>query len=245
MSNYVKATNFFSKDALLTGNPDKIIKGAEIDDEYNAVAVAIATKANTDSPGLTGTPTAPTALPGTTSTQIATTAFVGASQGTIASQDSDAVAITGGTITGITDLTVADGGTGASTHTANSVLIGEGTSAISSVAPSTSGNVLSSDGTNWVSAAPDPSLGVGQTWQNLSASRANDVTYTNVTGKPILVCVSFNSANGGGSVYVDGVLVIQGFGVVGYGAAGLTVIVPNGSTYYATGATDRNWAELR
>jgi hypothetical protein len=41
MSNYVKATNFFTKDALLTGNPSKIIKGAEIDDEYNAIATAI------------------------------------------------------------------------------------------------------------------------------------------------------------------------------------------------------------
>ena len=34
MANYVKATNFLTKDALLTGNPAKIIKGAEIDDEF-------------------------------------------------------------------------------------------------------------------------------------------------------------------------------------------------------------------
>jgi len=104
MSNYVKATNFFSKDALLTGNPSKIIKGSEIDDEYNAVAVAIATKANTDSPGLTGTPTAPTALPGTTSTQIASTAFVqnvAGNLGTMSTQNATTVAITGGTVSGV------------------------------------------------------------------------------------------------------------------------------------------------
>jgi len=50
-------------------------------------------------------------------------------------------------------LPVANGGTGAVTHTTNSVLIGEGTSAISSVAPGTSGNVLTSDGTDWASSA--------------------------------------------------------------------------------------------
>jgi hypothetical protein len=75
--------------------------------------------------------------------------------GTMAAQNSTTVAITGGTITGITDLTVADGGTGASTITANSVILGNGTSALSGnlVAPSTSGNVLTSNGTTWTSAA--------------------------------------------------------------------------------------------
>jgi hypothetical protein len=63
--------------------------------------------------------------------------------------NSDITALTGLT----TDLSVAQGGTGASTHTANSVLVGAGTSAITSVAPSTSGNVLTSNGTSWTSAA--------------------------------------------------------------------------------------------
>ena len=76
MSNYVKATNFYAKDALLSGNPDKIIKGAEIDDEYNAIATSIATKADLNNPTFTGTPTAPTAAAGNNTTQIATTAFV-------------------------------------------------------------------------------------------------------------------------------------------------------------------------
>jgi hypothetical protein len=73
----------------------------------------------------------------------------------MAAQNSTTVAITGGTITGITDLTVADGGTGASTITANSVILGNGTSALSGnlVAPSTSGNILTSNGTTWTSAA--------------------------------------------------------------------------------------------
>ena len=73
--------------------------------------------------------------------------------GTMASQNATAVAITGGTITGITDLAVADGGTGASTLSANAVLLGNGTSALQTVAPSTSGNILTSNGTTWTSAA--------------------------------------------------------------------------------------------
>ena len=76
MSNYVKATNFAVKDSLSTGNPAKIIKGTEIDTEYNAIASAISSKADTNSPTFTGTPAASTASAGTSTTQIATTAFV-------------------------------------------------------------------------------------------------------------------------------------------------------------------------
>jgi hypothetical protein len=76
MSNYVKATNFAVKDGLSTGNPAKIIKGTEIDTEYNAIASAISSKADLNSPTFTGTPAASTASAGTSTTQIATTAFV-------------------------------------------------------------------------------------------------------------------------------------------------------------------------
>ena len=51
-------------------------------------------------------------------------------------------------------LPVANGGTGATTLTANNVLLGNGTSALQAVAPGTNGNVLTSDGTTWTSAAP-------------------------------------------------------------------------------------------
>lgn len=75
MSNYTKATNFAIKDGLVTTDPAKIIKGTEIDNEYNAISSAISSKADVNSPALTGTPTAPTASAGTNTTQIATTAF--------------------------------------------------------------------------------------------------------------------------------------------------------------------------
>lgn len=60
MSNYTKTTNFTVKDSLASGNPAKIIKGSEIDDEFDAIQTAVATKADTASPTFTGTVTATT-----------------------------------------------------------------------------------------------------------------------------------------------------------------------------------------
>ena len=76
MSNYVKATNFATKDTLPTGDANKIVKGTELDNEFNAIAGAISSKSDIASPAFTGTPTAPTATFGSSTTQIATTAFV-------------------------------------------------------------------------------------------------------------------------------------------------------------------------
>lgn len=92
MSNYTKSTDFASKDSLPSGNSGKIVKGTEIDTEFNNIATAVATKADLASPTFTGTLTA-----GTASISSLTATMVG------------------GSISGITDLAVADGGTGAST----------------------------------------------------------------------------------------------------------------------------------
>ena len=98
MSSYTKSTDFASKDALLTGNPLKVVKGTEIDDEYNAIQTAINSKADTNSPALTGTPTAPTATVDTDSTQIATTAFVLDQIANDAHTEGDGIDITDGVI---------------------------------------------------------------------------------------------------------------------------------------------------
>lgn len=62
MTDYVKSTNFASKDSLASGNPLKIVKGTEIDTEFNNIATAVATKADLNSPTLVtpnlGTPSA-------------------------------------------------------------------------------------------------------------------------------------------------------------------------------------------
>lgn len=46
MSNYTKTTNFAAKDALSPGNANKVVKGTEIDTEFNNIATAVASKAN-------------------------------------------------------------------------------------------------------------------------------------------------------------------------------------------------------
>ena len=51
-------------------------------------------------------------------------------------------------------LGVDQGGTGLSNLTANNVILGNGTSAVQTVAPGTAGNVLTSNGTTWVSSTP-------------------------------------------------------------------------------------------
>ena len=82
MSNYVKSTNFATKDSLSSGDPLKIVKGTEINTEYDNIATAVATKADLASPTFTGTPTLPTGTIavtqtfGNSSTAISTTAFV-------------------------------------------------------------------------------------------------------------------------------------------------------------------------
>jgi hypothetical protein len=85
MSNYTKSTDFASKDSLASGNAAKIVKGTEIDTEFNNIATAIATKADLASPGFSGSPTAPTASSGDSSTKLATTAFVTGAVATAAS----------------------------------------------------------------------------------------------------------------------------------------------------------------
>ena len=69
--------------------------------------------------------------------------------------------VTGSGTTAITTtlatVGVAKGGTGLTTLTANNVILGNGTSTPSFVAPGASGNLLTSNGTTWQSSTPDAS----------------------------------------------------------------------------------------
>ena len=83
------------------------------------------------------------------------------------------------------------------------------------------------------------SIGIGQTWQDVKTQRQYNVTYTNTTGKPIIVSVAI----GGGvsSFFVDGVTVAM----TGSAWLAVSVIVPPNSTYRATRGSDSYWSELR
>jgi hypothetical protein len=173
---------------------------------------------------LTGNVTAPTQSSSDNSTKVATTAFVTtkvSTLGTMASQNASAVAITGGTITGITDLTVADGGTGASSITANSVILGNGTSTLSGnlVAPGTSGNVLKSNGTTWTSGSAITS---GTAVTTTSGTTA-DFTGIPSTAKRITVMFSQVSTNGTSPIIVQlGSGSVQTTGYFGFCVNGIT-----------------------
>ena len=99
-------------------------------------------------------------------------------------------------ITGVTP--VANGGTGASTLTANNVVVGNGTSAVGFVAPGTSGNVLTSNGSAWTSAAAAAfDSGTKMVFQQTSAPSGwtKETTHNNKAFR-----VVSGSASSGGSV---------------------------------------------
>src|SRR5262245_25615739 len=54
MSNYVKTVNFAVKDSLLHGDPAKVVKGSELDNEFNNLATMSATKADNSAAAITG-----------------------------------------------------------------------------------------------------------------------------------------------------------------------------------------------
>ena len=119
----------------------------------------------------------------------------------------DKVAITGGTITGITDITVADGGTGASSLTDNSVLTGTGTSPITAEGNLTfSGSTLAVTGniTATTTIAATTAITAGTTLGVTGASTLDGVTITdntistNASNSDFII-----SANGSGIVHVN------------------------------------------
>lgn len=85
-----------------------------------------------------------------------------------------------------TPITVAQGGTGASTLTANAVVIGNSAGIVISVSPGTNGNVLTSNGTNWSSTAAAAATGnvtIGNTTISLggTATTVGNLTLSNTT----------------------------------------------------------------
>jgi len=218
---------------------------------------ASATIPNTDITGL-----------GTMSTQAASAVAI--TGGTIAG-----ATITGGSITGITDLAIADGGTGASTGAgavsnfgitatiAQLNFVAGVTSAIQTqldakaplASPALTGTPTAptaAAGTNTTQVATTAfvagaAIGIGQTWQDVTASRAVSTSYQNTTGRPILVNIVLNGSSTTRfiEVSVDNSTWIK----VGSDSGSTTpnsFIVPINYYYRVNGTTSISaWAELR
>jgi len=166
--------------------------------------------------------------------------ITGQSSATLATGDSvvvsslaNAGALRKGTVQGILDLvstrTVAQGGTGLTTLTANNVILGNGTSTPNFVAPSTSGNVLTSNGTTWQSTTPVSaplssyvSLTSTATYASLGASYvtvssySTSITPTSISQKVVVSGVLYVSS--GSNAYIQ-LQILRGASVVWTGPA--------------------------
>lgn len=94
------------------------------------------------------------------------------------------------------------------------------------------------------------SIGVGQTWQSVTGSRAKGTTYTNTTGRPIQILVQYQDAasSGTGATFKIGSLsrtTDDLFGKAAY-PYWFSAVIPNGNTYSISGGVDLPaWWELR
>lgn len=89
-------------------------------------------------------------------------------------------------------------------------------------------------------------IGVGQTWQDVTASRALGATYTNSTGKPIFVKIEFDFQVSGAQAYITIGGLISGNSSYNNNRGSISCIVPSGSTYsYSGTCAIVKWIELR
>ena len=124
-------------------------------------------------------------------------------------------------------VAVANGGTGSTTLTANNVLLGNGTSALQAVAPGTSGNVLTSNGTTWTSTAIASLPGMlGQVFSSSG-------TFTIPSGVTALKITVIGGGGGGGSTSSAP---IGGAGGGGTAVSYLTGLTPGGTLAVTIGA---------
>jgi hypothetical protein len=144
MSQYTKSTNFATKDNLTPGDPLKIVRGTEIDTEFNNIATAIATKTDNASAAITGGTINDTTIGATTASTGAFTTIsaTGAITSTLATGTAPLVVAS---TTKVTNLNV-DSLDGA--DWASPAALGSTTpAAVSATTLSASGNVTLSGGT--------------------------------------------------------------------------------------------------
>ena len=191
---YTDGTNFYSAQ---TGSAGNFLVNGNLSVTGNQVDVGNMSVGGTL--GVTGAatfstiPTSPTATAGDNSTNVATTAYVYnavGTLGTMASQNANNVAITGGTINGVTGtnsgMTVgtATNATNA-TNVSGTVAAANGGTGLTS--SSTNGNVLRSDGSTWTSAVP---INISTAQASTSGST---ITFGSIPAYVKRITVMFNS----------------------------------------------------
>jgi hypothetical protein len=216
MSNYTKSTNFATKDNLSSSNPLKIVKGTEIDTEFNNIQIAIATKADTG--GTTGTVTS-VAGAGTVNGITLT--------GTVISSGSLTL---GGTLSGVNltsqvtgTLPVANGGTGSTTLAGAGIVTLTGTQTVSG-SKTFSGTTTISGGSGFgatasstipINVKPFSSSGTGIAAQNNGGGVPIAVA-SNATGGTL---ITFYDGTLPSSVTTNGYIQLNGAGLSYYSAS--------------------------
>ena len=130
------------------------------------------------------------------------------------------------------------------------VLNGDTSGTITLAAPAAAGSTTltlpATSGTVALLSSIPASIGIGQTWQDLSASRVSATDYTNDTGRAIMVNIRLARDDGIIELYVDGLMLGRIGDTAGPAAMTLNAIVPPGSVYRAEKSGNTlYWYELR
>ena len=244
---YTKLTDFATKDALLSGNPSKLLRGTELDAEFGAIVTAVATKTDDSAAAITGgtidgtviggvTPAATTVSSLTDSGNLTFTGTANRITGDFSNATvANRVMFQTSTVNGPTAISAIPNGTGVQSQIAlysgsdvnnsnvgdivannaevrfRSIAVGTATAVpmtfytdgsermrlstagalgLGGTNYGTAGQVLQSNGAASAPIWTDVvGIGIGQTLQTMTGSRALGTTYYNTTGKPIEIYV--------------------------------------------------------
>ena len=197
MADYAKITNFATKDTLPSGNSGKIVKGTEIDDEFNAISSAIASKANTNSPTFTGTPLAPTALAGTNTSQLATTAFVTSALAALITVPAGLISLWSGSIVSIPSGWYLCDGSNGTPDLRNKFIVGAGsTYAVNATGGSADAIVVSHSHTASTTATDSGHVHAQQTYTAINQGGSTPAGFSQVGG----VNYAYNTASASANI---------------------------------------------
>jgi hypothetical protein len=243
-----------TEDTALLGNPTAPT-AAQFDDDTSIATTEFVQRALGNTAGFTGV-TANTTLTAANAGKII---YASSTTGTITLTLPGAAALKAGAKyeiynTGVSDVVVQRSGS-------DTIVVNNTTNTVTSITLKAGDSIELVNlgaGTLWYhaggtaqlgNATGAPLLGVNQTWQNLTGSRAGSTTYYNTTGRPIAVSIMANGTQASVQIFVNGSVVAspQWGGAPNSSSQSAFTIVPPGANYSATigGAPLNFWNELR